>query len=156
MNYTHFVSVAGLVSNEEGDILLIKSPLRGWEYPGGMVEPGETFQEALIREVREETGVEVEIIGFIGICKNIEKDIVNIDFSCRYVEGELTVSNESLEVRWIKREAALEMITFPLTRKRMENMLSGNEKVNCFNFRKEPFEVIAEESFYVGNNEHQV
>lgn len=150
MNYTHFVSVAALVSNEEGDILLIKSPLRGWEYPGGMVEPGETFQEALLREVKEETGVAVEITGFIGICKNVEKDIVNIDFSCKYIEGELTVSDESLEVRWVKRETALEMITFPLTRKRLKNMLSGNEKVNCFNFRREPFEVIAEESFSVG------
>ncbi len=44
MNYTHFVSVAGLVSNDSGEILLINSPRRGWEYPGGMVEPGETFK----------------------------------------------------------------------------------------------------------------
>ncbi len=152
MNYTHFVSVAALVSNDEGDVLLIKSPLRGWEYPGGMVEPGETFQEALLREVKEETGVTVEIMGFIGICKNVEKDIVNIDFSCRYIDGELKISEESPEVCWVKREDALEMITFPLTRKRMENMLSGNEKVSCFGFKKEPFEVITEECFHVGND----
>lgn len=151
MNYTHFVSVAGLVCNEVGDVLLIKSPLRGWEYPGGMVEPGETLQEALIREVKEEAGVDVEITGFIGVCKNIAKDIVNIDFFCKYIKGKLTVSNESSEVRWVKRQDVLEMITFPLTKKRMENMLSGNEKVNCFNFRREPFEVIAEENFNVGN-----
>lgn len=88
MNYTHFVSVAGLVSNDEGDILLINSPRRGWEYPGGMVEPGETFQEALIREIKEETGVDAEIIGFIGLCKNVEKDVVNIDFACKYIGGE--------------------------------------------------------------------
>lgn len=132
--------------------LLIKSPLRGWEYPGGMVEPGETFQEALLCEVKEETGVTVGITEFIGICKNVEKDIVNIDFSCRYIDGELKVSEESLEVCWVKREDALEMITFPLTRKRMENMLSGNEKVSCFGFRKEPFEVLAEEYFRVGND----
>ena len=81
MNYTHFVSVAGLVCNENEEILLIKSPWRGWEYPGGMVEPGETFQEALIREIKEEAGVDVKITGFIGLCKNIEKDIVNIDFT---------------------------------------------------------------------------
>ena len=53
MNYTHFVSVAGLVTNDKGNILLIKSPRRGWEYPGGMVEPGETFQDALLRELRK-------------------------------------------------------------------------------------------------------
>ena len=106
MNYTHFVSGAGLVSNDNGEILLINSPRRGWEYPGGMVEPGETFQDALIREIKEEAGVDVEITGFIGLCKNVEKDVVNIDFSCRYLEGELTTSNESSEVMWVRKEDA--------------------------------------------------
>ena len=62
MNYTHFVSVAGLVSNDNGEILLIKSPRRGWEYPGGMVEPGETAEEAVIREVQEELGITPKIV----------------------------------------------------------------------------------------------
>ena len=39
MQYTHFVSVAALVVNETDEVLLIKSPNRGWEYPRGMVEP---------------------------------------------------------------------------------------------------------------------
>lgn len=64
MEYTHFVSVAGLVINDRDEILLLKSPKRGWEYPGGMVEPHETLQEALIREIQEETGVTVQIQGF--------------------------------------------------------------------------------------------
>ena len=151
MNYTHFVSVAGLVSNDNGEILLIKSPRRGWEYPGGMVEPGETFQEALIREIKEETGVDAEIIGFIGLCKNVEKDVVNIDFVCKYIGGELTTSNESSDVKWVQREKALDMVTFPLTRKRLENMLSENDKVNCFCFRRDPFEIIVEENYRVGD-----
>lgn len=150
MNYTHFVSVAGLVINDNGDILLINSPRRGWEYPGGMVEPGETFEEALMREIREESGVDVEITGFVGLCKNVEKDVVNIDFTCRYIKGELTISNESSEVKWVKREDALDMITFPLTRKRLENMLSASDKVNCFCFRREPFEVVSDEKYDVG------
>lgn len=139
MNYTHFVSVAGLVSNGDGEIILINSPRRGWEYPGGMVEPGETFQDALIREIKEETGVDVGITGFIGLCKNVEKDVVNIFFSCRYLKGELTTSNESSEVMWVKKEDALDMVTFPLTRKRLQNMLLESDKVNCFCFRREPF-----------------
>ena len=151
MNYTHFVSVAGLVSNDKGEILLINSPRRGWEYPGGMVEPGETFQDALIREIKEEAGVDVEIIGFIGLCKNIEKDVVNIDFSCRYIKGELATSNESSEVKWVERENALDMITFPLTRKRLENMLSQSDKVYCFCFKREPFEIVAEENYSIGS-----
>ena len=97
-----------------------------------MVEPGETFQEALIREIKEEAGIDVEITGYIGLCKNVEKDIVNIDFSCKYISGELTTSNESSEVKWVKKEDALDMVTFPLTRKRLEKMLSESDKVNCF------------------------
>ena len=125
MAYTHFVSVAGLVCNENEEILLINSPWRGWEFPGGMVEPGETLQEALIREIKEEAGVDVKITGFIGLCKNIEKDVVNIDFSCEYTGGEFRTSNESSEVRWVTKQEALEMVTLPLTHKRLENMLSG-------------------------------
>ena len=150
MNYTHFVSVAGLVSNENNEILLIKSPRRGWEYPGGMVELGETFQDALIREVKEEAGIDVEITGFIGLCKNVEKDVVNIDFTCKAIGGKVTTSDESSEVRWVNKEDALSLITFPLTRKRLENMLSGSDKVCCFCFKREPFEVVKDEYYQVG------
>ncbi|MBQ6699902.1 MAG: NUDIX domain-containing protein [Oscillospiraceae bacterium] len=151
MNYTHFVSVAGLVINDSGEILLVKSPRRGWEYPGGLVEPGETLQDALIREIKEESGIDVKITGFIGLCKNIEKDIVNIDFCCKAVGGKLTTSDESTEVMWVNKEKALEMITFPLTRKRLEEMLSGSEQVSCFCFKKEPFEIVSEDYYSVGN-----
>ena len=151
MNYTHFVSVAGLVTNDRGDVLLIKSPRRGWEYPGGMVEPGETFQEALLREIKEEAGIDVEVTGFIGLCKNVEKDIVNIDFACKAVGGQLTTSDESLEVLWVNREDALSMVTFPLTRKSFANMLSGSEQVNCFCFKREPFEIVSEDCYGVGS-----
>lgn len=150
MNHTHFVSVAGLVTNENDEILLINSPWRGWEYPGGMIEPGETFQEALKREIKEEAGVDVEITGFVGICKNIQRDVVNIDFTCKYIGGKLKTSDESSEVKWVKKEDALSMITFPLTKIRLENMLSGKNTVSCFGFIREPFEVIDEEEFKVG------
>ena len=151
MNYNHFVSCAALVTNQNGEILLVKSPLRGWEYPGGLVEPGETFQEALHREIREEAGVEVEITGFVGICKNVEKDIVNIDFTCRYVGGELTTSEESTEVIWATPEEAFQMITFPLTKKRLQQMLSGSKDARLFCFKRENgFEVVEDSSFSVG------
>ncbi len=150
MEYTHFVSVAGLVCNDKDEILMVESPRRGWEYPGGMVEPGESLQDALIREIKEEAGVDVEITGFIGICKNVQKDVVNIDFSCKYLEGKLTTSDESLRVKWVKKDEALELVTFPLTRKRLKNMLAADDKVSCFNFKREPFEVVTEGKYTVG------
>ena len=147
MEYTHFVSVAGLVYNDNNEILLVNSPIRGWEYPGGMVEPGETLQDALIREIKEETGVDVEITGFVGICKNIQIDIVNIDFTCKYLGGKLITSNESLDVKWVSKKEAMDLVTFPLTQKRLSNMIFTDNYVNCFNFTRDPFEVISEDRY---------
>lgn len=153
MEANHLVSVAALVTNEEGKILLVKSPWRGWEYPGGLIEPGESFQEALHREIREEAGVEVEITGFVGICKNIEKNIVNIDFTCRYLSGELTTSEESTEIIWATPEQAFELITFPLTKTRLSQMLANSEDARLFCFRREScFEITEDRLFSLGKS----
>lgn len=153
MNHpTHFVSVAALVTNDRGEILLVKSPWRGWEYPGGLIEPGETFREALHREVREEAGVEIEITGFVGVCKNVERNIVNIDFTAKYLSGELRPSEESTEVIWATPEEAFRLIQFPLTRKRLENMLSGREEATLFCFEREKsFRITEDHDYAVGN-----
>ena len=154
MSYNHKVSVAALVTNDEGKILLVNSPWRGWEYPGGLIEPGETFEEALHREVREEAGVEIEITGFVGVCKNVARDIVNIDFTARYTGGELTTSEESTEVGWFAPEKAMEIITFPLTKKRLANMISGDKTVHLFGFHYENgFETVEELEYPVGKDE---
>ena len=151
MSNSHKVSVAALVTNEEGKILMVNSPWRGWEYPGGLIEPGETFEQALHREVREEAGVEIEITGFVGICKNVGMDIVNIDFTAKYAGGELTTSEESTEVIWATPEEAFALITFPLTNKRLEQMLSGSKDAKLFCFkRSDGFEVVEEKEFSVG------
>ena len=154
MEHTHLVSVAALVTNDKGEILLVNSPWRGWEYPGGLIEPGESFEAALKREVREESGVEIEITGFVGICKNVARDIVNIDFTARYTSGELTTSEESTEVGWFAPEKAMEIITFPLTKKRLANMLSGDKTVHLFGFHYENgFETVEELEYPVGKDE---
>ena len=150
MDGLHKVSVAALVTNEEGKILLVNSPWRGWEYPGGLIEPGETFEDALHREVREEAGVEIEITGFVGICKNVGLDIVNIDFTAEYAGGELTTSEESTEVGWFTAEEAFRVISFPLTKKRLANMLEGSKNAKLFCFRRDPFAVVEDNEYSLG------
>jgi len=143
-------SAAALVRNGRGEILMVKSPLRGWEFPGGMVETGETLQDALRREVREETGAEVTIEEIAGICKNAAKRTVHIDFRCRYAGGELTTSDESVEVRWVDEARALEMVTHPLIRKRLENMLRQDGAVRVFGYERDPFRIVEESELNIG------
>ena len=47
-----------------GHVVFVKHPTRGWEIPGGHLEPGESPEQALVREVLEETGLEVSIVGW--------------------------------------------------------------------------------------------
>ena len=150
MDKNHFVSVAGLVTNEKDEVLLVKSPRRGWEFPGGMVEPGESLQEALIREIFEESGIHVIIIGFIGIYKNIKSDIVNIDFCCKYEFGIPTTSEESLEVGWFPMDEVIQMMENPLYKTRITNMLSKNPNMFCYAFKNEPFSFVAIDEFKTG------
>ncbi len=72
MNYPmHIVAVSGFITNEDGDVLLVNSPKRGWEIPGGQVEIGETLTDALSREIQEETGITAEIGQMVGVYTNI-------------------------------------------------------------------------------------
>jgi 8-oxo-dGTP diphosphatase len=150
MEKNHFVAVAGVVTNDNDEVLLIKSPQRGWEFPGGMVEPGESLQEALIREIFEEAGIMVEINGFIGICKNVQSDSVAIDFCCKYLSGNLTPSEESLEVKWFPVKDAVSMMGNPLYEKRMRDMISSNPNMYCSAWTKRPFKFVIDEEYKIG------
>ncbi|MFJ7637719.1 NUDIX hydrolase [Peribacillus sp. NPDC097206] len=116
----HIVSAATIVINEQGEILLIKGPMRGWEMPGGQVEEGESLKEAAIRETKEETGMDIEVLKFCGIFQNVEESICNTLFLAKPVGGTVTTSPESLEVGYYPIEQALEMVTFRNFSQRIE------------------------------------
>lgn len=119
----HIVSAATIVLNNKNELLLIKGPRRGWEMPGGQVEEGESLKDAAIRETKEESGIDIELIKFCGIFQNVERSICNTLFLGRVVGGKPTTSPESLVVGFFPVKKALEMVTWKNFRQRIEYCL---------------------------------
>jgi ADP-ribose pyrophosphatase YjhB (NUDIX family) len=106
------VAVAAVVRNDHGQVLLIERTDNGlWALPGGAQEIGESVMDAVCREVREETGIEVEITGLSGIYSDPTHVIAYDDgeirqefslcFTARPVAGSLRASSESRQARWV-------------------------------------------------------
>jgi ADP-ribose pyrophosphatase YjhB (NUDIX family) len=121
------VGVGGAVV-ADGRVLLArraKPPLLGrWSIPGGTVELGETLEEALVREMAEETGLEVEPLEILTVFDRIERagaDVVFhyviVDYRCRYVSGTARAGSDAAEVCWAAPD---ELPRFGLTPKAME------------------------------------
>ncbi len=120
----HIVSAAAIVLNEQNELLLIKGPRRGWEMPGGQVEEGESIWDAAIRETKEESGIDIEIIKFCGLFQNVQGSVCNTLFLAKPIGGTPTTSPESLEVGFFPLEKGLELVTWGNFRQRIELCLS--------------------------------
>lgn len=130
----HIVSAAAIVINDKNEILLIKGPRRGWEMPGGQVEEGESLTQAAIRETKEESGIDIEIVKFCGIFQNVSRSICNTLFLAKPIGGQLTQSSESLESGFFPIEEALNKVTWKDFRKRIEYCLRPELQPFCIEF----------------------
>jgi 8-oxo-dGTP diphosphatase len=98
----HSVSVAAAIVDESGQLLAVRRRDNGhWEPPGGILELHETIQAGLVREVREETGLEVEPQALSGVYKNMRRGIVALVFRCRIIDGEPRPTREAEQVSWL-------------------------------------------------------
>ncbi|WP_062984482.1 NUDIX domain-containing protein [Nocardia anaemiae] len=103
---------SALVVDERGAILMQRRSDSGnWSLPGGVMEIGETLERCVVRETKEESGLDIEITGLLGIYTDPEHIIAyadgevrqefNITFYGRVVGGRIMVSDESTEVRFL-------------------------------------------------------
>ena len=131
------VGVGGVLIRD-GKVLLIrrgKPPLYGrWVVPGGTVELGESLEQALVREMREETGLEVVPLEVLTVFDRIERDgdqvvyhYVIVDYLCRWLGGEALAASDALEAAW----AALDDLPrYDLPQKALEVVQDAFRKVS--------------------------
>ncbi|MCI0764926.1 NUDIX domain-containing protein [Bacillus sp. TL12] len=104
-------SVAAVIKNELGEILFQYPGGKFWSLPAGAIEPGETPEEAVVREVWEETGLRVQIKGIKGVyggedfrhtySNGDQVEYIVVVFECEVIEGELTaIDGESLNLQY--------------------------------------------------------
>jgi ADP-ribose pyrophosphatase YjhB (NUDIX family) len=130
-------SVNVVVTNDAGDVLMIRrSDNDNWAVPGGAIDLGESMVQAAVRETREETGIECEITGLIGIYTDPKHVILYTsngearqEFSILLTGvptgGQPTPSSESSEVRWISRADVPGYQMDRSMRMRIEHYLAG-------------------------------
>lgn len=104
----HSVSVAGVVVDNQHRVLMIQRRDNGkWEPPGGVLEIDESFEEGVCREVKEETGISIEVTRLSGAYKNMERGIVALVFRCEPIGGTAQTTDESSAVQWMELDEAL-------------------------------------------------
>jgi 8-oxo-dGTP diphosphatase len=100
--------VGAVIRDDKGRLLLVKrghEPGAGlWSLPGGRIEPGETDAEALVREMREETGLEIEPGPLLGAVQRPAGDgaVIDIrDYSAVVTGGTLIPGDDAADARWV-------------------------------------------------------
>jgi 8-oxo-dGTP diphosphatase len=138
------VGVGALIIRKDS-ILLVergRAPLKGfWSLPGGVLELGEQLGAAIVREVKEETGLDVQPVNVVEIFERIMRDkagepeyhYVLVDYFCKVTGGELAAGDDSKKVEWVKRKdlSALKLTegTLPVIERTFERYTpSGKRK----------------------------
>ena len=127
-------AVSAIVTDGQNAILLILRTDNGyWSIPGGGVQPGESLKGAAAREVKEETGIDCEVTGLVGIYSDPNhvaayddgevRQEFSICFTTRMTGGAIRTSSESSEVRFVTPEDIGQLRIHPSIRLRIQHYL---------------------------------
>lgn len=132
-------SVNVVVVNDAGEILMIRrTDNDNWAVPGGAIDLGESVAQAAVRETREESGIECEISGIVGIYSDPKHVLLytsngevrqefSIVLTARPLSGQPTPSSESSEVRWVSVDTVPEYTMDRSMRIRINDFLAGKK-----------------------------
>ena len=125
-------TVGGVIINRRGEIFLMKSyKFRGkYVIPGGHVELGETLKEALIREVKEETGLDIYNINFLNVQEFVfdnlfwrKKHFIFLDFWCETKSEKAVLNSEGQEYRWMQPNEIKNLPIEPYSKRAIEEYI---------------------------------
>ena len=127
-------SVTAIVPNERGELLLVhKTDNDLWALPGGGMDVGESMADTVVREVKEQTGIDVEVTGVVGIYTNPNhvmayddgevRQQCSICFTTRMLGGQLATSNETSEVEFVAPDRLESLNIHPSMRLRIDHYL---------------------------------
>ena len=141
----HIVAVTGLIRDAKFRVLMLLSPLRGWECPGGQVEEGESLIAALRREISEETGISAIVGPLVGIYSNVKPPPkLLFSFLGDFESGDLKTSSESTALGWIKPDEVLGQIAHPAIHDRVKDMLAFSGRVIYRVYSTDPYTILDE------------
>ncbi|OGF20697.1 hypothetical protein A2316_02780 [Candidatus Falkowbacteria bacterium RIFOXYB2_FULL_38_15] len=123
------IGVFGIIFDKQNKILLChRRDYDLWNLPGGGLKPGESILDGVKREIKEETGLDVNISKLIGIYdKPEEKDIV-FSFACNIIKGKITLNNEADKIEYFEINK-LPLNTVPKQIERIKDALRNSKKI---------------------------
>jgi len=132
----------GAVVFRGGGVLVIKrgkAPFKGqWSIPGGRLEYGERVVDAVIREVREETGCAIEIIALLDVFDSIQRDggdgashMVIIDYVAEWRAGEPVAGDDAIEAEFVTMKEAIARMSWDVTRQAIARAAEIRAKIGA-------------------------
>lgn len=123
------IGVFGIIFNEKQEVLLChRTDYDLWNLPGGRLEDGEAPWGGVVREIKEETGFDAEVVKIVGVSSKFGKNDIVFSFLCKVVRGEITLNKEVDQIKYFPINE-VPMNTVPKQVERIKDVLKNPDKV---------------------------